>query len=98
MSGIPIHDEQGTRDRTYDLTVDFAPAKIADTLKQVALKPWLAPRPKLAVFAGLQQGANGYIIAADGDRGADQRDSVVTTAAKRGVPLVLPATDALKKA
>src|SRR5947209_14947902 len=23
MSGIPIHDEQGTRDRPYDLTVDF---------------------------------------------------------------------------
>src|SRR5437764_1081360 len=29
MSRIPIHDEQGTRDRPYDLTVDFDPAKIA---------------------------------------------------------------------
>ena len=98
MSGIPIHDEQGTRDRPYDLTVDFDPAKIADTLKQLGLKPWVAPRPTLAVFAGLQQGTNSYVIAADGDRGTDQRDSLQTIAAKRGVPLLLPSMDGLKKA
>jgi len=97
MSGIPIHDEQGTRDRPYDLTVDFDPAKIADTLKQLGLKPWPAPRPTLAVFARLQQGAASYVIAADGDRGVDQRDSLTTIAAKRGVPVVLTSTDALKK-
>jgi hypothetical protein len=98
MSGIPIHDEQGTRDRPYDLTVDFDPAKIADTLKQLGLKPWAAPRPTLAVFAGLQQGTNSYVIAADGDRGIDQRDSLATTAAKRGMPLLLPSMDGMKKA
>jgi hypothetical protein len=98
MSGIPIHDEQGTRDRPYDLTVDFDPAKITDTLKQLGLRPWAAPRPTLAVFAGLQQGTNSYLIAADGDRGTDQRDSLVMTAAKRGVPLLLPSMDGLKKA
>jgi uncharacterized protein len=98
MSGIPIHDEQGTRDRPYDLTVDFDPAKIADALKQLGLRPWAAPRPTLAVFAGLQQGTNSYVIAADGDRGMDQRDSLLTTAAKRGVPVMLPSADALNKA
>jgi len=98
MSGIPIHDEQGTRDRPYDLTIDFDPAKIADVLKQLGLKPWAAPRPTLAVFAGLRQGTNGYIITSDSDRGADQRDSLATTAARRGVPLLLPSTDGLKKA
>jgi uncharacterized protein len=98
MSGIPIHDEQGTRDRPYDLTVDFDPAKIADTLNQLGLKPWAAPRPTLAVFAGLQQGASSYVLAADGDRGTDQRDSLLTIAARRGVPVMLPSADALKKA
>jgi uncharacterized protein len=97
MSGIPIHDEQGTRDRPYDLTVDFDPAKIADVLKQLGVKPWLGHRPVIAVFAGLQQGSNNYIIAADGERGMDQRDSLVTTAAKRGVDIVLPATGDLTK-
>ena len=97
MSGIPIHDEQGTRDRPYDLTVDFDPTKIADVLKQLGVKPWLAHRPVIAVFAGLQQGANGYVIAADGDRGSDQRDSLQGTATRRGVPIVLPAANDLAK-
>jgi hypothetical protein len=97
MSGIPIHDEQGTRDRPYDLTVDFDPAKISDVLKQLGVKPWTAHRPVIAVFAGLQQGANNYLIAADGDRGSDQRDSLLGTAAKRGVPIVLPAANDVTK-
>ena len=97
MSGIPIHDEQGTRDRPYDLTVDFDPAKIADVLKQIGVRPWTAHRPVIAVFAGLQQGANSYVIAADGDRGSDQRDSLQGTAAKRGIPIVLPAANDLAK-
>jgi hypothetical protein len=97
MSGIPIHDEQGTRDRPYDLTVDFDPAKIADVLKQLGVKPWAGKRPMIAVFAGLQQGNTSYVIAADGDRGSDQRDSLQAIAAKRGVPIVLPATADLAK-
>ncbi len=97
MSGIPIHDEQGTRDRPYDLTVDFDPEKIAGILKQLGIKPWLGHRPVIAVFAGLQQGGNNYVIAADGDRGSDQRDSLITTAEKRGLDIVLPATADLAK-
>jgi len=97
MSGIPIHDEQGTRDRPYDLTVDFDPMKIAGVLKQLGMKPWDGHRPVIAVFAGLQQGANRFIIATDGERGSDQRDSLQTTAAKRGVPIVLPAMGDLAK-
>ncbi len=97
MSGIPIHDEQGTRDRPYDLTVDFDPAKIADVLKRLGVKPWLGHRPVIAVFAGLQQGSNSYVIAADGERGSDQRDSLLTTASKRGVEIVLPSTADLTK-
>lgn len=97
MSGIPIHDEQGTRDRPYDLTIDFDPSGIADVLKHLGVKPWTAHRPVVAVFAGLQQGANSYVVAADGDRGMDQRDSLQTTAAKRGMPIVLPAASDLEK-
>jgi hypothetical protein len=97
MSGIPIHDEQGTRDRPYDLTVEFDPQKIADVLKQLGVKPWLGHRPVIAVFAGLRQGGNSFVIAADGDRGTDQRDSLVTTAAKRGVDIVVPTTGDLTR-
>jgi hypothetical protein len=39
MEGIPIHDEQGSRDRPYDLTVDFQANQI-----DAALRPSVASR------------------------------------------------------
>src|SRR4029077_450198 len=56
MSGTPTRDEQGTRDRPYDLIVDFDAAKIDDLLKTLGLKPWLSHRPVLAVFVEMEQG------------------------------------------
>src|ERR1700694_6196040 len=37
MSGIPVHDEQGTRDRPYDLIVSFDAAKIEAGLRSLGL-------------------------------------------------------------
>src|ERR1700737_1249090 len=42
MSGTPTRDEQGTRNRPYDLIVDFDEKKIGDILKHLALNPWLS--------------------------------------------------------
>ena len=50
MSGTPTRDEQGTRDRPYDLTVDFDKTKIDDLLKTLSLKPWLSHRPVVSVM------------------------------------------------
>ena len=46
MAGIPVHDEQGTRDRPYDLTVRFDPAKIDAALRSLGREPWSASRPR----------------------------------------------------
>src|SRR6516225_12311232 len=40
MSGTPIRDEQGTRDRPYDLMVEFDAKKIDDLLGTIGLTPW----------------------------------------------------------
>src|SRR6516225_4747532 len=40
MSGTPVRDEQGTRDRPYDLTVEFDEKKIDDLLGAIGLTPW----------------------------------------------------------
>ena len=56
--GKPIRDEQGTRDRPFDLTVEFEEGRIDDLLKALGLKPWLSDRPRLAVFVEMEQGAN----------------------------------------
>jgi len=95
MSGIPVHDEQGTRDRPYDLTVRFDAAKIDAALRSLGIEPWTAARPRVVVFLAVRNGPTSLLVAADGDRGRDQRDSLIAAAYRRGVPVVLPTAQAL---
>jgi hypothetical protein len=95
MSGTPTRDEQGTRDRPYDLIVDFDEKKIDDLLKALRLKPWLSHRPILAVFVEMQQRPKKYMVTADADQAALQRESLLAAAAKRGMTVVLPSAAAL---
>jgi hypothetical protein len=97
MSGKPHRDEQGTRDRPYDLTVDFEEKKIDDILRALALKPWLSPRPRLAVFAQMQNGPKNFVVTADGTQSDLQRDALRAAADRRGMDIVLPSTAALAK-
>ncbi len=98
MSGTPTRDEQGTRDRPYDLTVEFDEGKIGDILKQIGLKPWLGQRPLLGVFVQMQQGPRRYIVTVDADRSDLQRQSLQAAAAKRGMTIAVPSAAALAKA
>jgi len=97
FSGKPIRDEQGTRDRPYDLTVEFEESRIDDILKALGLKPWLSHRPSLAVFVEMEQGPRNYIVTMDGTQSDLQRDALLAAADKRGMDIVLPSTAALAK-
>jgi len=95
--GKPIRDEQGTRDRPFDLTVVFEESRIDDILKAFALKPWLSHRPSVAVFVEMEQGAKSYLVTTDGPQSDLQRDALLAAAEKRGMSIVLPSTAALAK-
>jgi hypothetical protein len=98
MSGTPIRDEQGTRDRPYDLTVEFDAKKIDDLLKTIGLTPWLSHRPVLAAFVGMEQGARNTIVTADaGLSSAAPRQALLVASTKRGLTVVLPDAAALVK-
>jgi hypothetical protein len=97
FSGKPIRDEQGTRDRPYDLTVAFEEGKIDDILRVFGLKPWLSHRPRLAVFVEMEQGPRNYIVTTDGAQSDLQRDALLAAADKRGMDIVLPSTAGLAK-
>ena len=97
FSGKPKRDEQGTRDRPYDLTVDFEESKIDDILRALGLKPWLSHRPRLAVFVEMKQGPKNYIVTADGAQSDLQRDALLAAANRRGMGIVLPSAQALAK-
>ena len=98
MEGIPIHDEQGTRDRPYDLTVDFHPERIDDILLVLGQKPWMARRPTIMVILAVKYEARSYLLTGDADEGFDQRESFMSAAWLTGMPVVLPSSATLKEA
>src|SRR5690348_5179135 len=67
LARIPIHDEQGSRDRPYELTVDFDAGKIDGALRALGREPWGAERPRVVAFISIEKGAAPYLLASDGD-------------------------------
>jgi hypothetical protein len=92
MAGIPVHDEQGTRDRPFDLTVAFDPPKIDAALRKLGRAPWPQPRTRLTVLLGVRDATAAYVLAEDGERGLGQRQSLAAIAAQRGIAITLPST------
>jgi hypothetical protein len=90
LEGIPVHDEQGTHDRPHDLTVDFDRAKVNAALAAMGARPWLDPRPRLAVFLGVENAAAAFVLSADGEEGFYMRDSLAAASDRVAVPIVLP--------
>lgn len=97
FSGKPHRDEQGTRDRPYDLTVDFEEKKIDDLLKTLGLRPWRSHRPRLAVFVEMKNGPKNFMVTTDGMQSDLQRDALLAAAERRGMDIVLPSAAALAK-
>jgi uncharacterized protein len=87
---MPLHDEQGTRDRPYFLRVTFDKAKIDAALHTIGLDPWPADRPAVAVWLGVQDAVVSYVLTETSERGYGQREALRLASRRRGVPLVLP--------
>ena len=98
MADIPIHDEQGTRDRPFDLTVDFHPEKIDSLLKTLGRQAWQDARPQTLVLLVVHFDSNSYVLTSDEDQGIDQRDALVATAWQAGLPIALPMAGSFGKA
>jgi hypothetical protein len=92
MAGIPVHDEQGTRQRPYELTITFDSRRIDAALAGLGETPWTEKRPTIAAFIAVRNGDLAYGLTRDGAHGIDQRDSLAAAAWGAGLPLVLPAT------
>lgn len=87
LEGIPIHDEQGTHDRPHDLTCRFKPATIDPLLAKLGGKPWLSPRPVIAVLLAVKDQRRRFVLARDGDESPYMAASLAAAA----VPLALTA-------
>jgi uncharacterized protein len=92
-----IHDEQGTRDRPYYLTITFDPQRVEAALKTLGRKPWTTTRPNLALFLVVNNSAKTYVLSGDGTLGRDQRESLAAASWQVGMPVTLPSETDLTK-
>ncbi|MBN9021402.1 MAG: DUF2066 domain-containing protein [Rhizobiales bacterium] len=95
MAGIPVHDEQGSRDRPYELTVRFVPDRIDAALAALGEAPWTGPRPELLAVVDVETGGTRFTLAADGAKGRDMREALAAAAAQYGLAVSLPDAAAL---
>lgn len=90
MKGIPVHDEQGTRERPHYLRMRFKTDTLDRALAALGLSKWSADRPVLAVWLGVRTARGAYVLRDAGADGYGQRLVIRETAARRGLPVRLP--------
>lgn len=90
MFGRPLGDEQGTRDRPFDLTVQFEEKMVDDALASLGSRPWPQPRPKLAIVVGVRDMVRRYMLASDEPRGSDMRGAFADASDRFAVPIAFP--------
>ncbi|MEQ8813223.1 MAG: DUF2066 domain-containing protein [Thalassobaculum sp.] len=92
-AGIPIADEQGTRDRSFHLRVEFRPEGVHALLDRLGQAPWDADRPRLLVVLSVVDGTGQYLLGSESARGDGQRETLEYDAYRRGLALVVPKMD-----
>ncbi len=89
------HDDQGTYDRSYELTVRFNPGKIGAALATLGLTPWRGKRPLLVPVILVRRDATPYLLSAETPRGAMMRETIVQVAGEYGIGIHFPTEDDL---
>jgi hypothetical protein len=92
MSDQPKHDEQGTRDRPYDLVARFETDGIDAALLGLGEAPWLTSRNRPFVLADIAiTPRNGPVMPLRADTDPDERHRAALLAAadRFGIPVLL---------
>jgi hypothetical protein len=90
LAGIPIHDDQGTYDRPYDLTERFDPKRIDAALAELGEQPWRGERPVVVPVLAVRGFAATYLLSTEQQAAAEQRGSLANAAGEYGVKLRIP--------
>ena len=98
LAGVPIHDEQGTYDRPHNLICNYDRAEVDRVLDDLGSRPWLEPRPVLAVLLEVQRGGDRYWVNRDGVRDQAMRESFALAADRMAMEVVFPSGENLELA
>lgn len=94
----PIKDEQGTRDRPYEMTVEYEPEKIDAMLKELGSRPWLGERPRLVIFLAVHHIGSSFVLTSLADQGDLMRESFQDAAWSSALEVVIPSEQTIAKA
>lgn len=89
--GVQISDEQGTRERSFELTVTFDRRKIDAMVASLGGKVWTSKRPRVGIVLMIDDGASAYVLTQTSERGYGQRWAMEDAADALALPLDLPA-------
>ena len=92
MSGIAHHDEQGSSDRPYNLSVRFDPARIAAALHDLGRAPWSDPRPVLVVLVQVQGARDAFGLTSGEPHADGMRAALAESGEKYGMRVIVPAS------
>lgn len=97
MAATPLHDDQGTSDRPYKLTVSFVPARIDALLAQFGDKPWRGERPVVVPIL-LVHGPKPppYVLSAEIPAAREQRGAFATAAGQFDMKVHIPSDAELR--
>jgi hypothetical protein len=85
------HDDQGTYDRSYELTVVFDPTKIDAALNELGIPLWRGSRPLLTpIILVRDKDLTPFLLSAENPRGADMRQAILRLAAEAGIGVHFP--------
>jgi hypothetical protein len=98
IAGTRPKDDQGTYDRSENLTVHFDPAKIDALLASLGDRPWHGPRPVLIPVLSVNgRVPPAYQITEAENRAAEQRAAFERVAAEAGVMVEFPTPSGFTK-
>jgi hypothetical protein len=98
MAHLPVHDEQGTSDRPYDVTIDFDPDAVDAVLAALGRRPWGPDRPRVAVLVTWRFGTDAGVLTAEGERGRTRREALAAASERVALPVAVPAPGAWEAA
>ena len=90
FAGRQIHDEQGSRDRPFDLIVDFKPGDIDLLLRGLGRKPWPLPRPELLLLVTVGRYEKTFVLTREGRDASGMPEAVAAAGDRFGVSVMLP--------
>lgn len=90
MKDIPIHDEQGTRDRPHYLRMRFDATKLDSALAAGGFRKWEGRRPLVSIALTILEPRGSYVLAAKGPEGYGQREVLKEASIRYGLPITLP--------